>query len=97
MSRGLGDVYKRQVLFTWTGMANANRFKHEVFEKIQIFIENYELDESVKLGDELLKYLSKSINNLNKESDSYEDDFEAIKFAQAFVELYQDRLNERNY
>lgn len=78
-------------------MANASRFKHEVFEKIQIFIENYELDESVKLGDELLKYLSKSINNLNKESDSYEDDFEAIKFAQAFVELYQDRLNERNY
>lgn len=85
------------VLFTWTGMANASRFKHEVFEKIQIFIENYELDESLKLGDELLKYLSKSINNLNKESDSYEDDFEAIKFAQAFVELYQDRLNERNY
>lgn len=85
------------VLFTWTGMANASRFKQEVFEKIQIFIKNYELDESVKLGDELLKYLSKSINNLNKESDSYEDNFEAIKFAQAFVELYQDRLNERNY
>lgn len=83
------------VLFAWTGMANASRFKQEVFEKIQVFIDNYELDESVKLGNELLKYLSKLLSNLNKESESYEDNFEAIKFAQAFVELYQDKLNER--
>lgn len=83
------------VLFAWTGMANANRFKQEVFEKIKIFVDNYELDSTIKLGDELLKYLSKLLSNLNKESESYEDNFETIKFAQVFVELYQDKLNER--
>lgn len=85
------------VLFTWTGMSNANRFKQEVLEKIKVFVENYELDESIKLGDELNLYLNNFLKKLNKESDSYEDNYEMIKFALIFVELYQDKLNERNF
>ena len=85
------------VLFTWTGMSNANRFKQEVLEKIKVFVENYELDESIKLGDELNSYLNNFLKMLNKESDSYEDNYEMIKFALIFVELNQDRLNERSW
>lgn len=85
------------VLFTWTGMSNANRFKQEVLEKIKVFVENYELDESIKLGDELNLYLNNFLKKLNKESDSYEDNYEMIKFALIFVELNQDRLNERSW
>ncbi len=85
------------VLFTWTGMANANRFKQEVLEKIKVFVENYELDESIKLGDEFNLYLNNFLKKLNKESDSYEDNYEMIKFALIFVELNLDRLNERSW
>jgi len=78
-------------------MDRKEKFLSVIKEKGYEFVENYELDESIKLGDELNLYLNNFLKKLNKESDSYEDDYEMIKFALIFVELNQDRLNERSW
>lgn len=85
------------VLLTWTGISSRIRVKGEVLDNIKLFVDNYKLDESIKLGNELNLYLNNKLKNLNKESDSFEENYEMIKFSLIFIELNQDRLNERSW
>lgn len=83
------------VLVHWTSMSDRYRVNDKVLESIGVFTDTYDLDKTIKLGDELDNYLNNKINALDKNSNGYERQYETLKFAQIFVDLYKDKLNER--
>lgn len=83
------------VLVNWTGMADRYRVNDKVLESIEVFKDTYDLDKTIKLGDELDNYLNNKINALDRKTNGYERQYETLKFAQIFVDLYKDKLNER--
>ena len=83
------------VLVHWTSMSDRYRDNSKVLENIGAFIDAYDLDKTIKLGDELNDYLNNKITALDKKDYNYECNYETLKFAQICVDLYKDKLNER--
>ncbi len=83
------------VLIKWTNMEERYRVNDVVLKGIYSFVDIYNLDKNIKLGDELNFYLDNKLKSLDIKSRNYEINYEKLKFAQIFVDLYKDKLNER--
>lgn len=85
------------VLVDWTEMSNKYRCNSKVLKAIEVFVNTYELDDAIKIGDELNNYLNSKINALSKDSIRFERDYEILRYTQIFVDLYKNKLNEREW
>ena len=85
------------VIGSWTKISSGTRYKEESLDEIKTFVETYKLDESIRLGDELLKYWNEMLKSLKADDEEYEEQYEAIKRILIYLELYQNKLNERSW
>ena len=83
------------VLVNWTHMYYTSIEYKEIVKSIFTFIDTYELEDNIKIGDELYNYLTNIINKLDKKSEYFENNYALYNYALIFIELRKDQLNER--